>query len=129
MSNLAIPIVRSYSHAGILGETLDNESVDAGSSGGSNNLNLFSRSYGEFSVTLCKVNGSLGFTLSSGGCESRLRHAVKALVKEPAISDGQIKPGDKLITANGVECDGLDHQELIKFLRSCPPTVNLRLYR
>ena len=29
------------------------------------------------------------------------RHSVKALVKEPAISDGRIRPGDKLISANG----------------------------
>ncbi len=78
-----------------------------------NNLNLLR--YGEFSVTLCKVNGSLGFTLSRGpesddGGDARMRHSVKALVKEPAISDGRIKPGDKLISANGVECDALDHQ-------------------
>ena len=50
-------------------------------------------------------------------------------MKEPAISDGRIRPGDKLISANGVECDGLDHAELIQFLRKCPATVNLRLYR
>ena len=36
---------------------------------------------------------------------------------------------DKLISANGVECDALDHAELIQFLRKCPATVALRLYR
>ena len=34
-----------------------------------------------------------------------------------------------MISANGVECDALDHGELIQFLRKCPTTVTLRLYR
>jgi len=125
-----ISIGRSFSHAGVLGagasEPLDNDSTNI-----SNHL----CNYGEFSVTLTKVNGSLGFTLTRADSApfledgTRLRHSVKALVKEPAISDGRIRPGDKLISANGVECDALDHAELIPFLRKCPATVTLRLYR
>ena len=90
------------------------------------------KKYGEFSIELRKVNGSLGFTLCRGAAEhehSVLRHTVRALVKEPAKSDGRILPGDKLIAANGVECDKLSHTELIAFLRQCPEQVKLTLYR
>jgi len=45
-----------------------------------------------------------------------LRHSVKALVKEPALSDGRIRPGDKLVAANGIECGHLSHQELIQVI-------------
>ena len=70
-----ISIGRSFSHAGVLGasEHLDNDS--------SNHI----RNYGEFSVTLTKVKGSLGFTLSRSDSApfledgARLRHSVKAL--------------------------------------------------
>ena len=57
------------------------------------------------------------------------RHTIKALVKEPAISDSRLQSGDKLLSANGVPCDTLSHPELIQFLRQCPDRVVLRLYR
>lgn len=86
--------------------------------------------YGEFTIQLRKVNGSLGFTLFSQTDDSTvLRHSVKALVKEPALSDGRIRAGDKLVTANGIECGHLSHQELIQFLRKCPEEVTLKFYR
>jgi len=81
------------------------------------NSNVISH-YGEFTIVLRKVNGSLGFTLYSQTDDSTLlRHSVKALVKEPALSDGRVRPGDKLIAANGVECGHLSHQELIQVPR------------
>jgi hypothetical protein len=71
--------------------------------------------YGEFTIILRKVNGSLGFTLYSQTDDSTvLRHSVKALVKEPALSDGRIRAGDKLVAANDIECGHLSHQELIQ---------------
>ena len=71
--------------------------------------------YGEFTIVLRKVNGSLGFTLYSQTDDSTvLRHSVKALVKEPALSDGRIRAGDKLVAANDIECGHLSHQELIQ---------------
>lgn len=75
--------------------------------------------------------GSLGFSLRSDPEDTTaLRHSVKALVKEPAISDGRIRPGDKLISANGQECGAMSHTELISFLRSLPDTgVILIFYR
>ena len=38
-------------------------------------------------------------------------------MKEPALSDGRIRPGDKLLLANGTNCASLSHTELIAFLR------------
>lgn len=96
------------------------------------NANNVNNVVGEFKVELAKVNGSLGFSLTNVGGDhgdSVMRHTVKALVKEPALSDGRIRPGDKLIAANDVDCDALNHEELIRFLRKCPPTVRLTFYR
>lgn len=91
------------------------------------NLN---NNYGEFVVVLKKINGSLGFSLRSDPEDTTaLRHSVKALVKEPAISDGRIRPGDKLISANGQECCAMSHSDLIVFLRSLPESVTLKFYR
>jgi len=84
--------------------------------------------YGEFTINLKKVNGSLGFTLRQMD-DTVLKHTIKALVKEPAISDGRIRPGDKLLSANGVDLSNFSHQELITFLRQCPETNTLTLYR
>ena len=84
--------------------------------------------YGEFTISLSKVNGSLGFTLRQTD-DTVLKHTIKALVKEPAISDGRIQPGDKLLSCNGTDLSSLSHQELISFLRQCPDTNTLTLYR
>ena len=53
----------------------------------------------EFEINMTKVNGSLGFTLRKED-ESILGHYVRSLVKEPAISDGRICPGDKIISVS-----------------------------
>ena len=84
--------------------------------------------YGEFSISLTKVNGSLGFTLRQTD-DTVLKHTIKALVKEPAISDGRLRPGDKLLSCNGVDLSGFSQQELITFLRQCPEVNSLTLYR
>jgi len=94
------------------------------------NMYKSNNNYGEFIVSLNKINGSLGFSLRSDPEDTTaLRHSIKALVKEPAISDGRIRPGDKLISANGYECGAMSHAELISFLRSLPEVVEIKLYR
>lgn len=45
---------------------------------------------------MTKVNGSLGFTLRKED-HSALGHYVRALVREPALSDGRIQPGDRIV--------------------------------
>lgn len=88
---------------------------------------------GQFIITLRKVKGSLGFTLCKANDDDSdyavMRHTIKGVTKEPALSDGRIKPGDKLIAANGQDCDDLCHDELIQYLRSCTDQVSLKLYR
>ncbi|XP_076046929.1 uncharacterized protein LOC143028541 [Oratosquilla oratoria] len=85
-------------------------------------------SYGDFEVELSKVAGSLGFTLRKQD-NSILGHTIRSLVKEPAISDGRIRAGDKIISVNGTDMCSMSHEEAIAFLRTCPQTVVLRLYR
>ncbi|XP_023345090.1 tyrosine-protein phosphatase non-receptor type 13 [Eurytemora carolleeae] len=87
-----------------------------------------SRIVGEFSIQLTKVNGSLGFSLQSID-DTVLKHSIKGIVRDPALSDGRLKAGDKLLTANGVDLSTFTHQELIMFLRQCDETVTLGLFR
>lgn len=98
---------------------------------------------------LKKVNGSLGFMLRKED-ESVLGHCVRALVREPALSDGRIRPGDKIVTVrsegetgasyprdrdpfifqvNGVDISPMSHEEAVMYLRQCGEEVRLRLYR
>ena len=53
-------------------------------------------------------------SLSSFSGKYRFRNLdLQALVKEPALSDGRLQPGDKLLAANGVELASFSHQEVI----------------
>ncbi len=118
-----------------LTETMEVEEEDADGNkvfSNANDNNRDNQQFGEFTVTLNKVNGSLGFSLRSDPDDTvtALRHSVRALVREPAISDGRIRPGDKLIQANGKDLGPLSHKDLIAFLRSLPhENVVLTFYR
>lgn len=50
---------------------------------------------------MVKQQGSLGFTLRKED-ESVLGHYVRALVREPATTDGRIRPGDKIVAVSCV---------------------------
>ncbi|XP_024888462.1 uncharacterized protein LOC112465226 isoform X1 [Temnothorax curvispinosus] len=83
---------------------------------------------GEFDIEMTKVAGSLGFTLRKAD-SSALGHYVRALVREPALSDGRIRPGDKIVAVDGAPLSPMSHEEAVQLLRQCGPTVKLRLYR
>ena len=77
-----------------------------------------------FDVTLTKKDGSLGFTIlkkEDGGL------FVKEIIKEPAINEPLITPGDKILLVNGIDVSSLSHSGAISFLRGLPNTVTLRL--
>lgn len=63
-----------------------------------------------------KRSGSLGFTLRRED-NSVLGHYVRALVREPALSDGRLRPGDRILAVNGVSMCQLSHEEAVAFLR------------
>ncbi|GAB1866909.1 PTN13 phosphatase [Camponotus japonicus] len=83
---------------------------------------------GEFDIEMTKVGGSLGFTLRKAD-SSALGHYVRALVREPALSDGRIRPGDKIVAVDNAPLSPMSHEEAVQLLRQCGPTVKLRLYR
>ncbi|GBP37111.1 Tyrosine-protein phosphatase non-receptor type 13 [Eumeta japonica] len=91
-------------------------------------LPVYDVQYGEFDIVMTKVNGSLGFTLRKED-HSALGHYVRALVREPALSDGRIQPGDRIVAVNDTPMSNMSHSEAVAFLRACEPEVRLRLYR
>ena len=46
-----------------------------------------------------------------------LGHYVRALVREPAATDGRIKPGDKIIAVNDFPISNMTHEQAVIFLR------------
>lgn len=46
-----------------------------------------------------KLQGSLGFTLRKED-DSALGHYIRALVREPALTDARIRAGDKIIAVS-----------------------------
>ncbi|XP_068632375.1 multiple PDZ domain protein-like [Battus philenor] len=91
-------------------------------------LPVYDIQYGEFDIVMTKVNGSLGFTLRKED-HSALGHYVRALVREPALSDGRIQPGDRIVAVNDTPMSNMSHTEAVAFLRACGAEVRLRLYR
>lgn len=91
-------------------------------------LPVYDITYGEFDIIMTKVNGSLGFTLRKED-HSALGHYVRALVREPALSDGRIQPGDRIVAVNDTPMSNMSHAEAVAFLRACGSEVRLRLYR
>ncbi|XP_058176237.1 uncharacterized protein LOC131291066 [Anopheles ziemanni] len=81
---------------------------------------------GEFEIVLTKQQGSLGFTLSD---ESVHGHYVRMLMREPALTDGRIRPGDRILEVNHVPISSMTHSEAVLFLRRAADVVLLRLYR
>lgn len=67
----------------------------------------------EFEITLTKIKGSLGFTLRKED-DSALGHYVRALVREPALTDGRIQAGDKIIAVSVIPA-------IPAFIASCRP--------
>lgn len=60
------------------------------------------RVWQEFEIVMVKQQGSLGFTLRKED-DSVLGHYVRALVRDPAVSEGRegrIKPGDKIVAVS-----------------------------
>lgn len=93
-----------------------------------NNFPVYDIQYGEFDIIMTKVNGSLGFTLRKED-HSALGHYVRALVREPALSDGRIQPGDRIVAVNETPMSNMSHADAVAFLRACGSEVRLRLYR
>ncbi|XP_061729815.1 uncharacterized protein LOC133534624 isoform X3 [Cydia pomonella] len=91
-------------------------------------LPVYDIQYGEFDIVMTKVNGSLGFTLRKED-HSALGHYVRALVREPALSDGRIQPGDRIVAVNDTAMSNMSHAAAVAFLRACGSEVRLRLYR
>ncbi|XP_074647744.1 tyrosine-protein phosphatase non-receptor type 13-like isoform X2 [Tubulanus polymorphus] len=84
---------------------------------------------GEIEVTLVKPDGGgLGFKVAGGGNTTNGCY-VKEIVQEPALSNGQLQPGDKIIMVNGRDMTNLTHFDAVNLLRSTPNEVKIRVQR
>ncbi|XP_051895284.1 LOW QUALITY PROTEIN: tyrosine-protein phosphatase non-receptor type 13 [Pristis pectinata] len=82
----------------------------------------------ELHVTLKKSEkGSLGFTVTKG--DDDIGCYIHDIIQDPAKCDGRLRPGDRLITVNGVDITSMSHTEAVDFLRSIPDTVTLVIGR
>uniref|UniRef100_A0A182QSV1 PDZ domain-containing protein n=1 Tax=Anopheles farauti TaxID=69004 RepID=A0A182QSV1_9DIPT len=83
---------------------------------------------GEFEIMMTKQQGSIGFTLLPTH-EPTDGHYVHTLIREPALTDGRVRPGDKILAVNGVPISCMSHAQAVLFMRQAPDNVRLRLYR
>ncbi|XP_072164796.1 tyrosine-protein phosphatase non-receptor type 13-like [Diadema setosum] len=71
------------------------------------------------------ARGGLGFTVAgganTGGCY------VKDILQDPALSDGRLRKGDKILEVNGRSTKGMSHFDAVSFLRMTPKEVSLKV--
>lgn len=77
-----------------------------------------------FDITLDKKDGSLGFTIHKK--EDGFLY-VKEVIKEPAILEPLMTPGDRILLVNGVNVSSLTHEGAILYLRGLPNRVTLKI--
>lgn len=87
-----------------------------------------SLSPGEFEITMEKGTKGLGFTVA-GGQNTTGYFYVKDILFDPALSDGRIHKGDRLIKVNDEDMTNLNHREAVDYLRMTPNKVTIRFYR
>ncbi|KAJ7986804.1 hypothetical protein DPEC_G00332180 [Dallia pectoralis] len=77
----------------------------------------------ELKVSLAKSDkGSLGFTLTKGndlGCY------IHDIIQDPAMGDGRLKPGDRMIMVNNTDVSNMGHTEVVNLVRAAPRVVDL----
>ncbi|WAQ95216.1 PTN13-like protein [Mya arenaria] len=84
---------------------------------------------GEFLVRLRKPGtGELGFNVA-GGANTTGGCYVKSILRDPALSDGRLKAGDKLIMVNDIDMRPLNHFEAVSVLREATDDVTIRVFR
>ncbi|XP_025069332.1 FERM and PDZ domain-containing protein 2 isoform X1 [Alligator sinensis] len=78
----------------------------------------------EISVTLTRSeNNGFGFTVVLNKLDNCLY--VDEIRNDPALSDGRLRRGDRIIMVNGVDVTVLPCHEALKLLQSCPCNLSL----
>ncbi|XP_022313821.2 tyrosine-protein phosphatase non-receptor type 13-like isoform X2 [Crassostrea virginica] len=83
---------------------------------------------GEIEVELMKdEKKGLGFSVyggvSKGGCY------IRDIVSDPALTDGRLKTGDRLLQVNGTDLTKLSHTDAVGHLRNAQGQVKILVYR
>ncbi|XP_066566845.1 tyrosine-protein phosphatase non-receptor type 13 isoform X2 [Amia ocellicauda] len=77
----------------------------------------------ELTVSLTKSEkGSLGFTVTKENDHSCYIHDI---IQDPAMGDGRLKPGDRLIMVNKTDVTYMSHTEVVNVVRAAPKVVDL----
>ncbi|CAM4591661.1 unnamed protein product [Caretta caretta] len=78
----------------------------------------------EVLVTVTRLeNNCYGFTVVPNKLDNCLY--VEEILSEPALSDGRLKRGDRLIMVNGVDVTAFSFDETLALLHSSPPDLSL----
>ncbi|CAG5126932.1 unnamed protein product, partial [Candidula unifasciata] len=78
-------------------------------------------------ISLKKDGSGFGFTIAggvnSGGCY------IKQLVSDPAIGDGRLQQGDRILKVNGQYILALNHIDAVTFIRKLPNVAHMQVLR
>ncbi|XP_075680669.1 scribble planar cell polarity protein isoform X2 [Dermatophagoides pteronyssinus] len=106
-----------------------------------NTVNPLSQQLGKEIIytTLIRSEGGLGFSITSGkpgikDDDSNLPNDDGVYISRifeggPAELDGKLKVGDKILSINGISCDGLDHDQVIGIITGLERFVRLVVER
>ncbi|KPM02969.1 lap4-like protein [Sarcoptes scabiei] len=85
-------------------------------------------------TTLIRSDGGLGFSINGGKSneandEPDCVYISRIFEGGPADIDGKLKVGDKILSINGISCDGLDHDQVISIITGLERFVRLVVER
>uniref|UniRef100_A0A1I8H556 PH domain-containing protein n=1 Tax=Macrostomum lignano TaxID=282301 RepID=A0A1I8H556_9PLAT len=72
--------------------------------------------------------GGLGF-LVAGGQDTTGGCYIRSIVRDPALSDGVLRPGDRLLAVNDTDVSRMRHEDCVEALRAAPRRVRIRVLR
>uniref|UniRef100_A0A1I8JBQ9 PH domain-containing protein n=1 Tax=Macrostomum lignano TaxID=282301 RepID=A0A1I8JBQ9_9PLAT len=74
------------------------------------------------------TGGGLGF-LVAGGQDTTGGCYIRSIVRDPALSDGVLRPGDRLLAVNDTDVSRMRHEDCVEALRAAPRRVRIRVLR
>eukprot|EP00127_Corallochytrium_limacisporum_P003264 Clim_evm113s147 gene=Clim_evmTU113s147 len=81
----------------------------------------------EKDIILERGNGGYGFNIIGGANIGTPAHVYKITPKGPADLEGNLRSGDHILAINDVECDSLNHADVIELIKESDDELRLRV--